>query len=424
VAVLQHIVDQHAEEAAFLWLLRDRAVHAPHYALRHLARLDERLEAHLDGLRVAGESGWETARAAMLEHQEPGEIFAAGALALESGRWTRLEEVMAAAAGAPALVRPLVSAFGWTQPEKLRGIIPRLLASPSPLARRVGLAACGVHRGDPGAALEPALRDGDAPTRARALRCAGELGRADLVAEIRARTRDDDPDCAFWAGWSATLLGDRAPTPALTAALNDAAAPHHARALEIVLRSAGLEAAHDALRAMSQDAALRRSLVVGAGIVGDPAYVPWLLDAMADPTLARAAGEAFALITGADLALEDLEGNPPADFAAGPDEDPGNPDVALDPEEHLPWPDPAAVRVWWSARASSLPARTRHFVGAKLTPQSCGRILREGRQRQRSAAALELVLGGMRGPLFETRAPAPRQGALLGCAKAALTAGA
>ncbi|MCR1764356.1 hypothetical protein NAG16_14970, partial [Pseudomonas aeruginosa] len=44
------IVDQHAEEAAFLALLRDYAVRAPHYDLEELAELDQRIEAHLDGL--------------------------------------------------------------------------------------------------------------------------------------------------------------------------------------------------------------------------------------------------------------------------------------------------------------------------------------------------------------------------------------
>jgi hypothetical protein len=60
--IIKHIVEQHAEEAAFLWLLRDAAVGAPHYDLKDLARLDERVEAHLDGLRIAGVEGWEICR--------------------------------------------------------------------------------------------------------------------------------------------------------------------------------------------------------------------------------------------------------------------------------------------------------------------------------------------------------------------------
>lgn len=61
--IIADIVSQHVEEAAFLWLLRSSAIRQPHYALKDLAKLDERVEAHLDGLRVAGASdtwGWES----------------------------------------------------------------------------------------------------------------------------------------------------------------------------------------------------------------------------------------------------------------------------------------------------------------------------------------------------------------------------
>ena len=58
MSVIPAVIEQHAEEAAFLWLLRDAAVHAPHYSLKDMADIDERVEAHIDGLRVAGEAGW------------------------------------------------------------------------------------------------------------------------------------------------------------------------------------------------------------------------------------------------------------------------------------------------------------------------------------------------------------------------------
>ena len=52
-------------------------------------------------------------------------------------------------------------------------------------------------------------------------------------------------------------------------------------------------------------------LIQGAGIAGDPSYVPWLIKQMKDLKLTRLAGESFSLITGLDLAYLDLERRPP-----------------------------------------------------------------------------------------------------------------
>ncbi|MCA1685380.1 MAG: hypothetical protein LC745_05240, partial [Planctomycetia bacterium] len=64
--VIAELITQHAEDAAFLWLLRDSAARQPHYSLSNLAALDDRIEAHLDGLRVAAEPGWQIVKTALL----------------------------------------------------------------------------------------------------------------------------------------------------------------------------------------------------------------------------------------------------------------------------------------------------------------------------------------------------------------------
>ena len=82
--VIEDVITQHAEEGAFLWLLRSQVVNAPHYSLAGLAYLDGRVDAHLDGLRIAGDAGWEICKET-LSQEEAGEVFAAAVLAFESG---------------------------------------------------------------------------------------------------------------------------------------------------------------------------------------------------------------------------------------------------------------------------------------------------------------------------------------------------
>jgi hypothetical protein len=77
--ILRDIVRQHAEMAAFLWTAYDQHMlhpdENPDMDEERLSRLVERLEAHLDGLRVAGEDGRRIAAGRYSEYPEVGELF-------------------------------------------------------------------------------------------------------------------------------------------------------------------------------------------------------------------------------------------------------------------------------------------------------------------------------------------------------------
>jgi uncharacterized protein (TIGR02270 family) len=401
--IIPHIVEQHAEEAAFLWLLRDAAVDAPHYDLKDLARLDERVEAHLDGLRVAAEPGWEIAFAKLDQHQEAGELFAAGVLALESQDEVRIDQVVAVAEAAPEAMRGLISALGWLAPESLRGIVKGFLDDASPFRRMLGLAACSVHRVDPHSYLGRLLRDEAPIVRARALRLIGELGRADLNQELRDALRDPDETCRYWAAWSVGLVGERGPAIPILRQHAESDGHFKWRALDLVLRIMSQPEAMAWLRGLNSDPRHARLAVTSCGIIGDPAFVPWLIGRMEIPELARAAGESFSMITGVDLAYDDLERDAPENFQAGPTDNPADQDVALDPDEDLPWPDPVLLRQWWQDNGARFPAGTRHLLGRPLSPEACQHALAAGFQRQRRAAAFEFALARPEAPLFNWR---------------------
>jgi len=53
--VIPDIVEEHAEEVAFLWGQRQEALRSPEYVLPELIELEGRIEAHIQGLLVGGE---------------------------------------------------------------------------------------------------------------------------------------------------------------------------------------------------------------------------------------------------------------------------------------------------------------------------------------------------------------------------------
>ena len=388
--VIRGIVQRHAEEAAFLWSQRDAATDQPHYALRHLALLEERVEAQLDGLRVAGEAGVEAAWANLDQLQGAGELFAVATLALESRTETMIESVLQFAEAVPESRRGLFGALGWAAPETLRGRVVNWLDAPVPFRRLLGVVACSLHRADPGARMVKLLGD-DPVVRARALRLAGELGRIDLRQHIATASSDDEA-CRFWAAWSAGLLADRPSAIPVLQAHAVGGGPFKWRALDLVVRLMNREAAIGWLRDLGSDPANARLVVIAAGILGDPVVVPWLIERMRDPELARIAGESFSTITARDLSEDGLDGSAPEGFTAGPNDDPASENVAIDPDENLQWPDPAKVQGWWQQEAGRFAQSVRHLRGLPLTAQACSATLRDGYQRQRRAAAYERAL--------------------------------
>ena len=128
---------------------------------------------------------------------------------------------------------------------------------------------------------------------------------------------------------------------------------------------------------------------------------------------ARLAGEAFSLITGLDLAWLDLDRKPPEGPISGPNDDPGDPNVELDEDDDLPWPDAGKIAAWWEDNAPRFTPGVRYFMGEPPSPAHCLSVLRGGFQRQRIAAAEYLCLLTPGTPLFNTAAPAWRQSRLL-----------
>jgi uncharacterized protein (TIGR02270 family) len=410
-AVLKDVVSMHAQEAASLCDTRMAQLRLPHVNLDALARLDERIKAHLDGLSVARAHAW-SALDAELQESSTGAAFAAAVRAIEGGERESLQRLQAYQT-TPAR-QGWAAAFGWVERRSLQGIVRDLLKSAHPTNRLAGLSACAMHRLDPGLQTGPWLSDPDAPVRARALRAVGELGLYELASRGSAVMSEENPECRFWAAWSAVLTGSRGRAlDVVSGTASDAQAPHRLRAFRLMLQVMDTAHAHVTLQSIARDPAQLWWLIQGSGIVGDVTYVPWLVGHMATPEMARSAGEAFTLITGADLDALQLWRQQPEDFESGPSENPDDESVEMDRDEGLMWPDQQKVNQWWGANSKRFTSGTRYFLGAPVTREHCIDVLKNGYQRQRILAAHYLCLLEPGTPLFNTSAPAWRQQKLL-----------
>lgn len=418
--VIKHIIDQHAEEAAFLWLLRNNAITAPHYDLEDLYDLDQRVEAHIDGLRIAKDYGWKVCKE-NLNFDEAGELFVASVLALESQHTNKLETIYEKITANPELQQGFIAALNWVEPHYLTGKVSGLLASQSSFWQQLGIAACAVQRVDPAEHLLQAIQsrkqsDHNNELCYRALKAAGELGRVDLINELLNTLSSNDPALRFWAAWAALLCGDR--QQAVNYLKQEISKGHknkHFTANDalIVFHVLATDDSRELLRLLKEQKK-NRLLIQAVGLTGESHYIPWLIEQMGIAAWARVAGESFTLITGVDLAYDDLETDMPKKFATGPSEDPNDEDIALDEDEDLPWPDQERISQWWSIHNVNYQPTTRYFMGNPSTKANSESILKIGKQRQRYIAAIELALIEPHSVLFETCAVARKQKQALG----------
>ena len=142
-------LEQHADQASFLWRLRDRAVHSRTRSRGHVARLDRRIESHLDGLRQKPSQALDVVRQT-LRFDTPGHLFTLTEVAVHTGDKRAFAKALDIAGKAPALARGVVSAMGWAPEPMVTSLARALVRADSPLLKRLGLASYRVKRIDPG----------------------------------------------------------------------------------------------------------------------------------------------------------------------------------------------------------------------------------------------------------------------------------
>jgi hypothetical protein len=78
--VIEDILQEHFEEIQYLWIERQNAVHSPDYTAAEVRRIDQRIDAHLDGLVIGGKHALALLEEALTA--DAGEVTFASARAL------------------------------------------------------------------------------------------------------------------------------------------------------------------------------------------------------------------------------------------------------------------------------------------------------------------------------------------------------
>ena len=208
---LWDIVEEHLDEAEFLWERWEHGLVAPNYTLSELADgPEERLMAHLDGLVVNGPRVAERLLIPTIADldAEPTRVCAAALALLQSPGEAGVHAVLAAFHEAPLQRDELARALECSDRPDLLPRISALLTSPDLDLRHSAARIMAFHDASFTDAIPTLLASERTLDRALGLRLAARLpGETRHLHELRASLRSDDPELRDVALGSAALLG-------------------------------------------------------------------------------------------------------------------------------------------------------------------------------------------------------------------------
>lgn len=289
--VIRHILREHVELAAFQWSqqrMLSRAHPMDNAAIDHV---NARLSANLDAVLIGGEAAWPIILDRFEDFPEEGELFVAAHLAMALGDAERIDQCLWLAHQTPDARTGLADALAQFPPTVSGPTVRRMLRADSAVIRAAALDVLAHHRADAGALLITCLSDPSPILRASAIALAAATGRSDCAAQIADLAEEAAPDLRFAASAALAELGHPTALTLLKAEVEDGA---HAEDALRLLRQVLPEADFLSYLGMLYGRAETRALAVrGIGMTGDRDRLGWLIEQMASPAMAIAAGESF-----------------------------------------------------------------------------------------------------------------------------------
>ncbi|MDQ1833208.1 MULTISPECIES: HEAT repeat domain-containing protein [Massilia] len=403
--VIGPLVTRHAEDAAFYWSQLDRAAASPQVGFDKLQHFNRLQDAHLDGLRAAGASGWLPALHALERWRKAGEAFVCTLLAMRPVNRARLDSILTVVRQRPdELLRGLVSALAWMGDQSDEVI--QIWSGPKadPVAQVAALRAVAVrgpaavaHLASPLAAY---FSSSTPHVRAAACRAAGVGDKSGIAPLLIAALEDSDLAVRAEAAISLAASGEYENALSVLKAcvllqaglyasatgwyrMQSARRLHRWTMKLAILTAPGTSSAHDLLALLPA-----RSGLTFAMAHGDLIHLPFVVEHMANPEVDRYAGWIWETLTGMDLAAAGWTIPEPAPSTQ--DSNQVITQTRLDADNGLARPLHAAVRAYTASSPFFLLHGKRVLCGQELALEHALNLLESASQPVRSLAAHSL----------------------------------
>ena len=398
--ILWDVIEEHFDEAEFLFEQWERALHSPEYTLAELgATLEQRLEAHLDGLLIGGRAVAEYLLERELENDTAPTRAVVAALVLLCGEEESVARRVLGAvqdadgplqeALARALVLSNVARLDWM-------VLERFRVAQSELEKAVFLEILTGRGVDPGELLPPCF-DSDSPRLVgAALEALRRFARREMIAVAERQLQSGHPHLQASALKASLTLGSREAWQLCLhlAKATDPDDPH----LLLLIATLGQPEDHQILYTQLGNSARLERLLWTLGCCGTiqagDACLPYLQSK--DERVAKMAAEAMAWIGGFDLNEDEFRVSlvePEEDMTLPPlEEDDLDANLDLDGVDDLPVPNRQAIARWWEANRDRLRRNGRHLFGQPFSPQAMLHALEAAPLWRRHTVALELSM--------------------------------
>lgn len=390
--VVREILRQHIEDASYLWSHRSGNLWSPIFFREHMVRLDNKLDANLEGLRIAGVNAVEQSLKNLMRWQTPEEAFVVTYILAhinDTDAMTTLEEQLVKK---PTLSNGAAAALLWAEPTVTESIIDRWWFSEHDVLRQSAIPAAIIHPElDMETFIQQSAQDAFPGVRLKAYRAIGEWCMSRYRCILEKGIEESNIFCRAEAAASLALLGDTSVIHFLPDVFQFF---QHSRLSRYLLIWSTLcsQPQFESWLAHCNGKEEYRSMLWALAFRGQASSLTELKKFIQygyEPALAT---YIVSHITGVDLEEEGLL------EIIGPEDKDDLDDEANPYEAGIPSPNVDAIISWIDKHTDDFPPDCCCIAGSPIKDLA-GDIFNSGTQPQRWQAALHLTLDGKKGAL-------------------------